>query len=324
MSDVITVSAGTVGSAGNVAASLITYLTAKLLDVAELNCVMDQFGEKVPLPSNSSKTIRFVKEEKLTVATSPTQLTEGVPPDAVGITLNQFEATVEQYGALVRLSDLAELTAKHNIVERTIYMLGLQAAETYDQLIFNTLETGATSVYRPNGVTADTSLLATDKPAYIDLVELSALQQDAGAKPMDGVFYTTVMAPQVHACLQTDPDFKAAAQFQAPDKIWRGEVGALAGHRIVVTNAPAFAATAQTTTGKANKVYSSYVIGRNAYQISDLQNLQVYAVAPGGQSDPLQQSRKLGWKFAFKALVTNTAWIRRVRSAGMNSVAYSS
>jgi hypothetical protein len=100
-------------------------------------------------------------------------------------------------------------------------------------------------------------------------------------------------------------------------------VGALAGHRFVVTNAPAFASTEQTTAGKASKVYSSYVIARNAYQISDLQNLQVYAVAPGGHSDPLQQSRKLGWKFAFKALVTNTDWIRRVRTAGMNSVAYS-
>jgi N4-gp56 family major capsid protein len=88
--DVITVASGTVGTAGNVAASLITYLTAKLLDVAEFNCVMDQFGEKVPLPSNSSKTIRFVKEEKLTLDTTPSQLTEGVAPDAVGITMNQL------------------------------------------------------------------------------------------------------------------------------------------------------------------------------------------------------------------------------------------
>lgn len=133
--DVITVTAGTAGNAGSTAAELITYMSAKLLEVAELNTILDQFGEKVPLPSNSSKTIRFVREEKLAVPVTPTQLVEGLPPDAVGIALNQFEATVEQYGTVIRISDLAELTARHNVVERTIYVLGLQAAEIYDQLI---------------------------------------------------------------------------------------------------------------------------------------------------------------------------------------------
>jgi N4-gp56 family major capsid protein len=130
--DVITVTSGSAGTAGSTAAELQTYFSARMLEVAELNTILDQFGDKTPLPSNSSKTIHFVREEKLTVAASPTQLTEGVTPDAVGITINQFEAVVEQYGTVVRLTDLAELTAKHNIVEKSIYILGLQAAETYD------------------------------------------------------------------------------------------------------------------------------------------------------------------------------------------------
>jgi N4-gp56 family major capsid protein len=74
--------------------------------------------DKHPLPSNSSLTIQFVREEKLTVATTPTQLTQGIAPSAVGLTFNQFTATMEQYGTLVILSDLAELTARHAIVER--------------------------------------------------------------------------------------------------------------------------------------------------------------------------------------------------------------
>lgn len=49
-----------------------------------------QFGDKVPIPANNSKTIRFVREEKFSVSTTPTQLTEGIPPDAVGTTLNQL------------------------------------------------------------------------------------------------------------------------------------------------------------------------------------------------------------------------------------------
>ena len=73
--DVVTVTTGTAGNAGNVAADLQTYFSAKLLEVAELNTILDQFGEKAPVPSNSSKTIQFVREEKFTTATTPTQLT---------------------------------------------------------------------------------------------------------------------------------------------------------------------------------------------------------------------------------------------------------
>jgi len=319
VADVITVTTGTVGNAGNVVASLITYLSAKLLEVAELNTILDQFGDKHPLPSNNSKTIRFVREEKLTVSATPTQLTEGVAPDSVGITLNQFEATAEQYGSLVRISDLAELTAKHNIVERTIYILGLEAAETYDQLIFTVLD-AATNNFRPNSKAADTNLVGSDHIGYVDLIELDALLQDQGARPMEGGEYVFATPPQVYDALLKDPDFKAAAQFGDPARIWRGEMKMLGGFRIVRTNAPGFAATAQTPAGQADKVYSSFALGRFAYQITDLQNLRVYVVAPGGQSDPLQQNRKIGWKFAFKSIITNQTWIRRVRSAGLDSV----
>ena len=260
-----------------------------------------------------------MREEKFSVATTPTQLTEGVPPDAAGITLNQFQAVMEQYGALVRISDLAELTAKHPIVQRTIYLLGLQAAETYDQLIFNVLN-AATNVYRPNNRANDTSLIGSDRPTFFDLTSLMALLQDQGGRPFDGGTYVFITPPQVHAAMLQDPDFKTSVQFGAPDRMWRGEVQQLGGFRIVRTNAPGFAATSQAGAGQASKVYSSFALARYAYQISDLQNLQLYVVQPGGQFDPLQQSRKLGWKFAFKSIITNQNWLRAVRSAGLNSV----
>ena len=132
MADVITISTGTAGVSGNVAADMVTYLSATVLDVAERNMVLKQFGDLHPLPGNSSKTIRFVREEKFPVDASPTQLTEGVPPEAQGLTINQVEATVEQYGFLVRISDLAELVAAHDIVAKTLMILGLHAAEIYD------------------------------------------------------------------------------------------------------------------------------------------------------------------------------------------------
>jgi len=94
----------------------------------------------------------------------------------------------------------------------------------------------------------------------------------------------------------------------------------LGGFRVIRSNSPAFAATSQAGAGQSSKVFTSFAIARFAYQITDLQNLRVYVVAPGGQLDPLQQSRKIGWKFAFKSVITNQNWIRRVRSSGANSI----
>ena len=132
MPDVITVTSGTAGQQGSTAAELITFMSATMLDVAERVMVLRQFGDKQPLPENSSKTIRVVREEKFSVSASPTQLSEGIPPEAQGLTINQLEAVSEQYGFLVRISDLAELTARHDIVAKTLYILGLHAAEIYD------------------------------------------------------------------------------------------------------------------------------------------------------------------------------------------------
>lgn len=189
----------------------------------------------------------------------------------------------------------------------------------YDQLVYNVLN-ASTNNYWPAGLSADTSLTASNQLAYTDLVEIEALLNAQGARPFDGGEYVFVTSPQVYAALQKDPDWKAAHQLVHPEAIYRGEVGALAGIRIVRSNSPSFAATSQSTSGAANLVYTSFAIARSAYQVADLQNLRVYVVAPGGQSDPLQQSRKIGYKFAFKTIITNTNWLIRVRTPGVNSV----
>jgi len=316
---VVTGSTGVPGPAGSLASDQQTYFSAKLLEVAVLITVLDQFGDKDPIPSNSSKTIQFNRLEKLATTTAPVQLTEGVQPDADGLQMSQFTAVAEQYGKLLRLSDLAELTSKHDVVGRALYVLGLHAAETYDILIFNVLA-GASNVYRPNGKTSNATTTASDKVGYVDLTAIHASLMDAGARPFDDGDYVFVIPPQVHASLQQDPDFKASNQFGKPERIWKGEVQELAGWRIVKSNAPGFAPFTQATSGAANKVYTSFAIARNAYQVSELQNLRVYAAAPGGQTDTLQQSRKIGYKFAFKAIITNQAWLYQVASAGQASV----
>lgn len=318
-SDIVTVSTGTAGNAGNIQASQGVYLTAKLLEVAETNTIIDQFGESIMVPANNSNNVRFTRMEKLTAPASPSQLSEGVTPDAVGLTLNQFTATLEQYGTVIRITDVAQLTARHPILQAAIQKLGLQAAEIRDILIYNVLD-AATNVYRPNSKAGDTNLTASDQLTYVDLVSLFAVLTRQAARNFGNGQLALVLAPEVYAALLKDPDFKSSNQLAAPDKIWRGQVGSLANFSIVQSNSPSFASTAQATSGQASKVYSGFALGQYAFQVTDWQTLNMYTAAPGGQADVLQQNYKAGWKFAFKSVITNQNWLRRVRTPGVDSV----
>lgn len=318
-SDLVTVSVGTVGNAGNAQADQGVYLTAKLLEVAEFNTILDQFLEKIAVPPNQSNTCRFVRMEKLPFTSSPAQLIEGVSPDAAGLTMNQFTATLQQFGNVVRITDVAQLTAKHPILAAAIQKLGLQAAEIRDVLIYNVLD-AASNVYRPNSKAGDTNLTASDQLTYVDIVALFSLLTRQAARPYPDGQLALIAPPEVYAALLKDPDFKASVQLAAPEKIWRGQVGSLANFSIVQSNAPSFAATLQATSGQSSKVYSSFALGQFAAQVSDWQTLQMYTAAPGGQSDVLQQNYKAGWKFAFQAVITKQEWVRRIRTAGLDSV----
>lgn len=318
-SDVITVSTGTAGNAGATAAELTTYISAKALLVAERKLILEQFGDKQALPQGAGKTIRFNRYEKFSVSTSPSQLTEGVSPDAVGLTINQFEATVEQYGLVVRIADLAEITAKHPLVQQSVQRVGTHAAELRDQLVFNVLD-AATTQYFINGRANDAALIGTDVPTYNDLVELYADLAGAGGHTFDNGLYTFVTGPQVHASMLKDPDYKAANQLSNADRIFRGTIDMLGGFNVVMSNAAIQNATTSTGSGSSNNVYSSFALAKEAFQVTDLQSLEVIVTPAGGQSDPLKQNVKIGYKFSFKANITNQAWIYRVRSSGLNSI----
>jgi N4-gp56 family major capsid protein len=317
--DVITVSTGSAGNAGSSAAELTTYISAKALLVAERKLILEQFGDKQALPQGAGKTVRFNRYEKFAVAATPTQLTEGAQPDAVGVTINQFEATVEQYGMLVRLADLAEITAKHPLVQQSVQRVGTHAAEVRDQLVFNVLD-AATSVYRPNSKANDTSLVGSDYVTYNDLVALYAKLAEQGGSTFDNGLYAIVLGPQVHAAMLKDPDYKAANQLSNADRIFRGTIDMLAGFNVVMSNAAVGNATAQAGSGQASKVYSGFAMARESFQVTDLQSLEVIITPAGGHGDALKQSTKIGYKFSFKANITNQNWIWRVRSAGLDSV----
>lgn len=284
------------------AADLQTYFARRLLIIAKKDLVFRNWALIEPLPNNSSLTVSFTQYNKLPVVS--TTLTQGVPPTSNTLSSAAITATVDQIGAFVELTDLAELTVKHPVVEQVMELLGAQAGESIDTRIINVLLAGTTVQYA-NGAANRAALAATDVMTTVEFRKAVKTLRVNGALPFDRD-YVMVVDPSVEADILSDTTFTAVANFNA-QPMYDAEVGRWYGTRVVRSNN--IAAIASTTT-----VHTSFIFGRNAYAITDLQSLQMYVEGPGGVSDPLRQKRTMGWKTAFKTVILNNSLFLRIES----------
>lgn len=284
------------------AADLQTYFARKLLIIAKKDLVFRNWALIEPLPNASSLTISFTQYNKLPIVSGT--LTQGVPPSSNTLSNAAITATVDQIGAFVELTDLAQLTVKHPVVMQVMELLGAQAGESIDIRIQNVLLAGTTVQYA-NGKSNRTSLAATDVMTTTEFRKSLKTLRTNGALPFEKD-YVMVVDPSVEQDILSDTVFTNVAAFNATP-MYDGEVGRWYGMRVVRSNN--IATIASTTT-----VHISYVFGRNAYAITDLQTLQMFVQSPGGVSDPLEQKRTMGWKTSFKAVLLNNSFFLRIES----------
>lgn len=290
-------------TATTLAADLQTYFSKRLLDINAKDAVLQTAAYKENIPSNSSKTISFTQYSRLAVPGAV--LTEGTTPSDTTVSNAAVTAVVDQWGAYVTLTDVAELTVKHPVVAELELLLGEQATETIETQI-NTVLVAGTTVQYANGKANRAALAAGDVVTTTELQKALKTLRVNGARPIDGV-YVMFVDPSVEQDLLADTTFKAVQNF-SPDSM---KAGAVVGRwmGIEVRRSNVIPTIASTTT-----VHTSYVVGRNAYAMSTLQNLETYVEAPGGNADPLHQRRTIGWKVAFKSVILNQNFMVRIES----------
>lgn len=300
-----------------VAADLQTYFSKRLLDIAGKDVVFDMAAYNEDLPAASSKTMSFTQYSRLAVPGSV--LTEGTPPTDTALSPTAVTATIDQWGAYVTLTDLAELTIKHPLVEEATYLLGEQAAETVETAVVNVLVAGTTVQYA--GAAANrAALTASNVMSTAELRKAVTLLRKNGARQINagdkfdsnekgaGKYYILYVDPSVAADLTADADFKAASPFRNYESFQEGQiVGKWFDVLVVMSNV--IPSIASTTT-----VHTSFLVGRNAYAMTNLQKIQTYVEQPGGVTDPLHQKRTIGWKTGFKAAILNNSFMVRIES----------
>lgn len=296
-------------STTQLAADLQTYFSKKLLVQAEYKTVLDQFGYKEKIPSSSSKTISFTQYADLTPTTTP--LTEGTAPSDTQLSTSAITATIDQLGAYVTLTDLAELTVKHPVVQKTTELLGVQAARSYDRMI-NSVVVAGTNVIYPGAITSRANITASSYLTFAEVRKAVALLRNNGAQEFDDGNFVLVVDPSVETDLMADSTFQNTVYRQVDpakgNENYKGTITKFAGVTVVRSNnIPTIASTAT--------VHTSYIFGRNAYAISDLQSIEMYKEGPGTVSDPLHQKMTMGWKVGFKAVILNNNFMVRLESA---------
>ena len=268
-----------------------TYYSDYLIDNAVPKLVHDQFGQKHPIPKNGGKTIEFRKYSPLPKLLTP--LTEGVTPDGQSLTVTTIEATIDQYGGYVTISDMLQLTAIDNNMVQATKLLGNQAGASLDTITREVLN-GGTNVVYAGGVASRSALTADSKLTVDDIKKAVRALKNQNAEKI-GDSFVAIIHPDVTYDLTNDPAWQAVKDYD-PKDWYEGEIGKIAGVRFV-----------ETTEAKIFEggVYSTLILGDNAYGVTEVEGggLQhiVKQLGSAGTADALDQRATVGYTLAIAA-----------------------
>lgn len=316
------------GSGNDLSGEMKTYYSDYLIDMAEPELVHDQFGQKHPIPKNGGKTIEFRKYDPLPKALTP--LTEGVTPTGQKLNMGVITATVAQYGGFIELSDLLLLTAIDNNLVQATKLLGSQAGRTLDTITREVLNGGTNVQYAEGQVSARADLVGGSTTAAdnhyltVDAIRKAVRFLKVMNTPKINGYYAGIIHPDVSYDLMNDPKWVNVKTYSDPDGIYEGEIGRIEGVRFVETSeAKVFTHAGKdkstgTATASARDVYSTLIMGADAYGVTELSGggLQhiVKQLGSAGTADPLDQRATAGWKATKVAERLVEAYMVRIES----------
>ena len=292
-----------VTGASAIADSAIAMMQKAFYISASDNIVIDQlasykFQEK-------AKAVDFVKFTKLDKATSA--LTDnGLDATAEAVADTKVTLTPLEYGNVVTVTSLATLHSGGKIDLAVPKLIGTNMAESINSLglarlnasadsditDYYSAEAGSAGTY--NTTEADSDLAAGDIINYNMLQAAHNKLISNNIQPFNGGYYALVVHPHVAGDIVKMTEFKDYNKYTSQDRLFRNEIGALSGFRIITsTGAPI-----GTDTGTSNvDGYHSMAMGQNALgkAVSLEPELRIT-----GPFDNLGRAYNLGWYGCFQ------------------------
>jgi len=322
---------------GDINPRTAAFAAKRLLKRGQDLLITERFGQFDAQGKNKTKSRKWRRYESLAPATSA--LTEGVTPNSSSITFTDIQATLEQYGDYVEITDVIQDTHEDPVLNEMMDVCGEQAAETIELLRIAVLTAGSNVFY--GGGVASRSLVNSApsrgdfRKVYRSFKKNKAMEISKIIKAGPNIA-TEPVAKAYFAMGHTDLDadireisgFIPAEKYSDSTKMMPGEIGKLENIRIILTNLfnPWLEAGADSTTflsdgdevgvAAAADVYPIIVVARDSYGIVPLQGHNAVTPSvmnPGvSKSDPLGQRGFVSWKTYQTSAILNQTWIARI------------
>lgn len=171
--------------AGNqtVSSDIELVIATEVLRISQRQLVAYQFGQPLRINKQAGVIYTATRYERLPLPYAP--LAEGVAAAGEAITIASVNATAQQWGDLVRVTDVADMTIKHPLFKQAIRLIGIQQPETVERNVFNILMT-ATQVNYANGRASRSALVATDVMTPLEIGKITASLSGFGAPLFGG------------------------------------------------------------------------------------------------------------------------------------------
>ena len=306
-----------VTTSGGMTDEMKTYYSDYLIDLVEPELVHDQFGQKHPIPKNGGKTIEFRQWDTLPEMTEA--LTEGVTPDGQSLSMSTIEATVQQYGGYVTISDMLDLTAIDPVLVQGTKAIASQAGRSLDTITREVLNGGTVVQYAAGEVAARDQLTYTDKDNNHNLTVAAVKKavrflENQDAPKING-YYVGILHPNCKYDLMDDPEWKKPHEYKDTANIYNGEIGELYGVRFVQsTRAKKF----EGAGANGADVYSTLILADDAYGVTEIEGGGLEHIVKqrgsAGTADPLNQRATCGWKATKTAELLVPQYIVRIET----------
>jgi N4-gp56 family major capsid protein len=243
--------------ASQFSADIEAYIADETLPLTRKQLVAYQFGDPLDLPEGRGTTYTATRYNRVPLPFAP--LSEGVPPVGETMTITQVNATAQQWGDKITITDVAELTIKHPLFKKATELTALQVAETLERNTFNSI-LGFTNVNYVNSRGARASLVAGDvinphevNRAYGALFTNGAprfsgdeitddkIEADAGGamasdNPRKMPHYVALMHPLVAQDFRENSTVVTAWSYSDINRLYNYEAGEWGGIRFCLSN----------------------------------------------------------------------------------------
>lgn len=297
------------------------YYDELFLHIAEKKLVHKQLGQinrTIPAGEGGYGTgvVYWTRWENLPLVTAGQG--EGVPTTAIPMTAINVTGSTTQYDAAVSISDIVAKASFGDVMKAAVERLAYNAGLSIDTIVRNVIATAGTQ----QNAAASAHWTAVPATATFGISELrkavrTLLRNDT--REMEDGTFVAVIHPDTLYDIQGDTTTGGWIDSnkyvsEGANKIYNGEVGKLYGVKFLMSSNGYVRGTGVTTSGS---VYTTSVFGRDAFGVTEFQNLRTYVKEFGsaGAGDPTDKVATAGWKTAFGATPLNSNFFVNVNHA---------